>query len=132
MRIGWLVVALAFGFMPATVWAKDQRTVVRTSPTSKSWVTFEKRKRPSPWKKETGWANQARGKLVFGSKNTLLGWTELITEPYQAARAGRNVAVGFGLGLWNGLVDTAGGTAQLVTFPITSWDVPLPEGGVGL
>lgn len=132
MRIQLVVIILALGCMPATVWAKDQRRVTRTGPTSRSWVTFEKRKHQSPWKKQAGWANQARGKFIFGSKNTLLGWTELITEPYQAAHKGRNVAMGVGKGVINGLADTVGGAVHLVTFPVTALDLPLPEGGVRL
>ena len=31
---------------------------------------------------------------------------------------------------WNGVADTAGGAAHLVTFPVTKLDLPLPEGSV--
>ena len=86
----------------------------------------------SPWAKETGWANQAREKLVYGLKNTLLGWTEILTEPYDTVQGGGNFFVGVGRGLWNAVGQTAGGALHLVTFPITQIDVPLPEGGTKL
>ena len=83
----------------------------------------------SPWASEMGWANQAKGKFVYGAKNTLLGWTELFTEPRDAVTSGGNFFVGVGKGLWNGVGQTVGGALHLVTFPITQIDVPLPEGG---
>ena len=127
-----LALAVMVGCMPAAAWAKDQQKAIKTTPASRSWVTFEKRKQQSPWKKRTGWGRQAQGKLAFGARNTLLGWTEVVTEPYAAAQHGRSVAGGLVKGLWNGLADTLGGAAHLVTFPITSLDVPLPQGGVQL
>jgi len=86
----------------------------------------------SPWMQETGWANQAKGKFVYGLKNTLLGWTEIFTEPKDAIDAGENFFVGVGTGLWNAAGQTLGGALHLVTFPITQLDVPLPEGGTEL
>ena len=86
----------------------------------------------SPWASEQGWANQSKGKLVYGLKNTLLGWTELFTEPYDAVKNGDNFFVGLGTGLWNGLGQTVGGALHLVTFPIPQIDVPLPQGGTQL
>ena len=86
----------------------------------------------SPWAAESGWANQAKGKFVYGAKNTLLGWTELFTEPYEAATGGGNFFVGLGQGIWNGVGQTVGGALHLVTFPVPQIDVPLPEGGTEL
>lgn len=83
----------------------------------------------SPWASEMGWGNQAKGKFVYGVKNTLLGWTELFTEPRDAVTSGGNFFVGLGEGLWNGVGQTVGGVLHLVTFPIPQVDVPLPEGG---
>lgn len=126
-----LILVLAFGVLPSTAWAKEQRRAIRTNPTSKSWVTFEKRKQRSPWRKEAGWANQAGKKFVFGAKNTLFGWTELLTEPSQAAKNNQSVTRGLGRGVVHSVVDTVGGAVHLVTFPVTSLDWPLPQGGVG-
>ena len=86
----------------------------------------------SPWMEEQGWGNQAKGKFVYGLKNTLLGWTELFTEPYEAVQNGENFFVGLGTGVWNGVGQTLGGALHFVTFPIPAIDVPLPEGGTTL
>ena len=86
----------------------------------------------SPWTHEAGYTNQMVGKLGFGIKNLLLGWTELFTEPKDALSAGTNFFVGVGKGLMNGLGQEVGGALHLVTFPITAIDVALPEGGTQL
>ena len=82
-----------------------------------------------PWASESGWGNQAKGKLVYGLKNTLLGWTEIFTEPKDALDEGGNFFVGVGKGLWNAVGQTVGGVVDLATFPIPQISVPLPEGG---
>ena len=132
-RSGIVLVVCAMLASPGVVWAKNRGTIAK----KKSYQNYQSRSTKtnthahgSPWAHERGWANQARGKFVFGAKNTLLGWTELFTEPYEAAKSGRNVAGGVGRGLWNGVMDTAGGAAHLVTFPVTKLDLPLPEGSV--
>lgn len=86
----------------------------------------------SPWTSETGYANRAKGKLVFGAKNLLLGWTELFTEPKEALDGGENFFVGLGRGLKNAVEDELGGAVHLVTFLIPQVDAPLPGGGVQL
>ena len=83
----------------------------------------------SPWTKETGYANRAGSKLLFGVKNLLLGWTELFTEPKAALDSGENFFVGLGKGLKNGIEEELGGVVHIVTFPITNLDAPLPKGG---
>jgi len=133
---GLVLVICAMLASPGVALAKSQGMVVAKKKSYQSHQSrsakANKHAHGSPWAHERGWANQARGKFAFGLKNTLLGWTELFTEPYEAAKNHRNVAVGVGHGLLNGLVDTAGGAAHLVTFPITKFDLPLPEGGVQL
>jgi len=84
----------------------------------------------SPWADEADYGAQACGKLKYGLKNTLLGWTELVTEPKAAMADGENVLVGLGRGVKNGVLTTVGGAAHAITFPIPAIDVPLPEGGV--
>ena len=86
----------------------------------------------SPWTSETGWANRAGAKLLFGAKNLLLGWTDLFTETKEAVDAGGNFFVGLGYGLKDGIENELGGVVHLVTFPITGVDAPLPEGGTQL
>ncbi len=83
----------------------------------------------SAWAHETGYVNQAKGKLVYGVKNVLFGWTELFTQPYEDAQNGENIFMGIGKGVWNAVGQTVGGALHLVTFPIPAIDVPLPEGG---
>jgi len=132
-RSGIVLVVCAMLVSPGVVWAKSRGTMAK----KKSYQNYQSRSTKtnkyahgSHWAREHGWANQARGKFMFGAKNTLLGWTELFTEPYEAAKSGGNVVGGIGRGLWNGVADTAGGAAHLVTFPIPQVDLPLPEGGV--
>jgi hypothetical protein len=87
---------------------------------------------PSPWTQETGWSNRAVGKLGFGLKNLLLGWTDLFVEPKEAADAGGNLLKGIGVGLKDSIENELGGVVHLITFPITAIDAPLPEGGTQL
>ncbi len=84
----------------------------------------------SPWTNEMGYSKQAVGKLGFGLKNLLLGWTELFTEPKAASDKGDNVLKGIGMGLKNGLEDELGGVVHTVTFFLPQVDAPLPDGGV--
>ena len=83
----------------------------------------------SPWANGATWGDQAKGKLGYGLKNTLLGWTSLFRTPMQASQEGSNVFVGIGKGVWNAVGQTVGGVLHVVTFPITQIDVPLPQGG---
>ena len=89
-----------------------------------------------PWLREKEWSGQAAGKAAYGAKNMLLGWTELITEPYAAAtdkgRNSKSFLQGVGEGVWNATGQTIGGAADVVTFPFTKSVVPLPEGGTSL
>lgn len=124
-RFGLFVVIGMLMAVPALGYADDMSTAkapVTLSLTS-DYTT-------SPWVSETGWANQAKGKLIFGVKNLLLGWTDLITEPKEAVNAGGNFFTGLGSGVKDALFNTLGGVVHIVTFPITQVDAPLPEGGV--
>ena len=85
----------------------------------------------SPWAAKKEWSDRAMGKLLYGAKNMLLGWTEIITELDEAMWVGERADVGFMRGLWNATGQTLGGAYHVLTFPHTSWDLPLPEGGVG-
>ena len=117
--VGMLVAAPALGYAENMSMAKAPVTLSLTSDYT-----------VSPWVSETGWANQAKGKFIFGAKNLLLGWTDLFTEPKAAVDAGGNFFVGLGAGLKDALFNTLGGVVHLVTFPIPQVDAPLPEGGV--
>ena len=54
--------------------------------------------------------------LARGALNTGLGWTELIRQPATEVRRGGNVLVGLGKGVQHGLLRTASGLGELVTF----------------
>src|SRR3989338_9318686 len=84
---------------------------------------------PSPWTSETGYSNRAIGKLGFGIKNLLLGWTDLFVEPKEASDVGGNLFQGIGYGLKDAIENTLGGAVHIVTFLLPQIDAPLPEGG---
>ena len=84
----------------------------------------------SPWMDKTTYQDKVMGKLDFGFKNLLLGWTELFSEPHQYHMDKKNVFEGIGKGLLNGTLDTLGGALHLLTAPIQQIDVPLPDNGV--
>ena len=54
--------------------------------------------------------------LVRGTANTLLGWTELIRQPVDEAKAGGNVLVGIGKGIGQGVTRTLAGVGEVLTF----------------
>ena len=89
----------------------------------------------SPWTTKSTYSEKMMGKLGFGLKNTLLGFTEIIKQPivdYKGAEHNKlgNGVLGLGKGLVNGVVYTVGGVLHLVTFPLTMVDIPLPHDGV--
>ena len=85
----------------------------------------------SPWTAAMGGSGTAQEKFLYGAKNLLFGWTELLTEPDEALWTGANFFGGVFKGVWNAIGQTLGGAAQLLTFPWTGFDLPLPEGGFG-
>jgi len=91
----------------------------------------KKNSNASPWTKGETWTERTEGKLAFGLKNVLLGWTEILTEPDEVVGTDKSVLGGFWKGGVNAVGQTLGGALQVITFPITSLDIPLPEGGVG-
>ena len=83
----------------------------------------------SPWTTQTTHKDRVIGKLDFGFKNTLAGWTEIFSEPYGAWKEKSCVLHGIGRGIGNALYDTIGGVLHLATFPVDKVDIQLPEGG---
>ena len=90
----------------------------------------------SPWTEGKTTKEKMLGKLDFGFKNVLGGWTAIFTE---TAKGDPNckckvtaTAKGLGRGIAYAVVDTIGGVLHIVTFPITQLDVPLPNNGVTL
>ena len=86
----------------------------------------------SPWTEQQGYVNQMKGKLDFGVKNLLGGWTELLRQPVKACQEKACAIRGTGKGILNAVVYTVGGALHTVTFPFTFIDVPLPNNGVQL
>ena len=98
-------------------------------PGAKVTLSLTKDYTPSPWTSEVGYGQRALGKLGFGAKNVLLGWTSLFTEPREAVDQGDNLLMGIGRGVKNALENELGGVVHVVTSPLTEVDAPLPEGG---
>lgn|SRR3989338_2430094 len=87
----------------------------------------------SPWKNEATTGEKVKAKVVFGLKNTLLGWTEIFTEPYEARQGGAGEFLqAIPVGIINAVSDTVGGLLHLVTSPCPAIDIPLPEGGTDI
>ena len=119
---GGVVFLAACSAVPATGYAAG----------AKYTLSLTKDYTASPWTSEMGYSNRAIGKLGFGIKNLLLGWTDLFIEPREAMKGGDNLAVGIGRGLKDAVENELGGVVHIVTFPITNLDAPLPEGGTQL
>jgi len=83
----------------------------------------------SPWMAETAYSEKIGGKFTFGLTNTLLGWTQLFSEPIRYQNDDKNVWSGMGKGLVDSIANTAGGVFHLSTFVIPV-DFPLPDNGV--
>ncbi len=83
----------------------------------------------SPWTEKESYKDKTVGKVDFGFKNFLGGWTELFNRPIKYHKEGKSASEGAVVGLYNAVVYTVGGALHLVTFPIPV-DVPLPNNGV--
>lgn len=83
----------------------------------------------SPWTTASTNKDKMLGKLDFGFKNLLGGWTELFAQPYYAVRDKQCVIRATFKGLITGAIDEVGGALHVLTFPLTSVDVPLPNNG---
>ena len=90
----------------------------------------------SPWTEGKTYKDKVIGKLDFGFKNALGGWTAIFSE---TAKADSNCKCkvmrtlkGFGRGVAYAVADTFGGILHIVTFPLTQLDVPLPNNGINL
>ncbi len=86
----------------------------------------------SPWLNELDYPNQVVGKLLFGGRNILFGWTDVLLEPRNAVKFGEHWLVGVGRGVRKGFLNTVGGFGHLITFPLPQIDFQLPDGGSSL
>ncbi len=81
----------------------------------------------SPWAAQPTYAGKTGGKLGFGLKNSLLGWTMMFVEAKQPEY--KKDWEGFCVGISRSVFYTAAGLVQLVTFPVP---VDFPDVGKGL
>lgn len=131
-RMGmWIVIGLLVAY-PAMGYAAEHGGKTMAGGHKMWTVSLTPTYTASPWTKETEYASRAGGKLVFGLKNALLGWTEIFTESKAALDRGDNLFVGLGKGLVKGVAEELGGAVHLATFPLTCLDAPLPGGGTHL
>ena len=65
---------------------------------------------------QTDYPTKAGTTLLRGATNTLFGWTEIIRQPAQEAKAGGNVATGLYHGITQGVARTVGGAGEMLTF----------------
>lgn len=90
----------------------------------------------SPWTEGKTYQDKVIGKLDFGFKNLLGGWTEIFTGPtkskFQCKCVVTKSVVRVGKGVVYAIADTVGGALHVVTFPFPQIDVPLPNNGVDL
>ena len=65
---------------------------------------------------KTDYSTKAGTTLLRGATNTLFGWTEIIRQPAQEAKAGGDVATGLYHGITQGIARTVGGAGEMLTF----------------
>ena len=94
---------------------------------------------PEPQTRFEQYYDRASEKFDAGAVNFLTGWTEVVVQPVEhfqqkkgALNRVGNSFVGTGKGLWNGTLDMVGGAANLLTFSLPQFQIPLPQGGVDL
>ena len=81
----------------------------------------------SPWTKEPNYWAKTKGKLIFGLKNSLLGWLSPWAEDGEPKY--KKQWEGFSAGMGGLVVNTTAGLIQLSTFFIP---VDFPDVGYGL
>lgn len=83
----------------------------------------------SPWAEKQGYGEKTAGKFLFGLKNSLLGWTEIFTEPWDSKYdLKKSEWEGFCDGIAQSIFYTANGLIHLATFPVP---VDFPDMGAG-
>jgi hypothetical protein len=85
---------------------------------------------PSPWTKEEKYIDKVTGKMDYGMRNFYLGWSEIFNEPIEHHNGVGDTLKSLGKGVVNFPIYTVDGLIHFVTCPITSLDVPIPNGGL--
>ena len=85
----------------------------------------------SPWTEKDSYGKKVEGKLLFGLKNTFLGWLDLFNEPVKASTENKSPFYGAYRGIVDSLCNTGGGILHVATF-FAPFDIPLPDNGVDL
>ena len=132
MKKNWLVVLIVGGLLVSPIVAQAADMDHAMTGGAKVTLSLTKNPAPSPWTSEMGYGNRVGHKLEFGVKNLLLGWLDLFMEPREAHQNKVCIFKGIGYGLKDTIENEVGGVVHLITFPITSVDAPLPEGGIQL
>ncbi len=65
---------------------------------------------------QADYSSKAASTLARGATNALFGWTELIRQPAQEARAGGSVFTGIVQGARRGMQRTVAGAGEMLTF----------------
>jgi len=86
----------------------------------------------SSWTMSNDYGDRAANKLGFGLRNALWGWSEIFTETVDSIRDEGNPIEGLFIGIFRFTGRTVGGVLHAATFPLTSFDIPLPEQGGSL
>lgn len=118
-----IILSIVTAQTSAFAWVRSDGEVAFT-------VSMTEEYEQSSWTSEIDYPAQVMMKLIFGAKNLLLGWTDLFTEPNHSSEIGEAGTIGMMRGLKDTFLNTIGGALHLATFPITSFDPTLPQGGV--
>ena len=108
MRPG--VVAMA-GLALAAGWAAPVRAAEGAEGSAQQCPICSKASNQS-----ASYSSKAGTMLVRGASNTVLGWTELISQPVHEVKSGGNVFVGIGNGIGQTVTRTLAGVGEVLTF----------------
>lgn len=110
--------------------SSNAHAIIRTDGEAPFTISVTKEFTPSEWAKKPTYLQRVAGKLSFGLKNLLLGWTDLFKEPAQAVREETNLIAGTLTGVKEAIQNTVGGALHIISFPVTAIDPTLPDGGI--
>ncbi len=121
--------AVAALFIFATLWVVPVKAFQTPAFIS---TAFQKVETKMEAMENSVYLDEAQIKLTTGLSNVLVGWSDILAEPEAALENGTSPWKGLGKGFVDAFANTFGGLIQVVTFPLTQLDIPLPDGGVEL